>query len=39
MYAIYELNIANDFLPLPPTPTKSACPNVVVKTLTILTIC
>lgn len=34
-----ELSCANDFLPLPPTPTSNACPKVVVMTLTILMIC
>ena len=31
--------MARDFLPLPPTPTNKACPYVVVKTLTIFTMC
>jgi hypothetical protein len=36
---MYVPSIANDFLPLPPTPTSKACPNVVVIILTILITC
>jgi len=39
VYAMNEANAARLFLPLPPTPTSSACPNVVVMTLTILITC
>ena len=38
-WAMNEPNWAKDFLPLPPTPTSNACPNVVVITLTIFITC